>query len=242
MNLLRLITIVLSAVAHTALAVAFVADYQGVQHKIAFFEGEGDDQLRIDAAISIEGVTNFGTDIETVQAVDVEPQEARPAVEAVEEVKPVEKVEEPLEVISAKADLVEESVAVKEVKEAVKPEVVEQAAQAEQVVLKEMVAASGKQEGGDTSKRDRHFGKISAKIRKHVINPRTRLRGTAVVKFSVDPSGQLLSREILKSSGSKRLDRAALDSILRAAPFPPFPEGSITQAAVLKMKFNFSTR
>lgn len=238
MPFLKYITFLLSIGAHAALAVAFVADYQGSEREVSFYEGSGDDQLLIDAAISIESMTSLGTDIETVQAVNAEPQEAIQAVKAVEQVE----TEDFEKVIAAKTEPVEESEVLQEVIEPVEKQKIEQAAQAEQIVLEEKIAAAGVQKGGDTTKRNKHFGKISTKIRKHVINPRSRYRGTAVVRFRVDTDGQLLSREILKSSGSKRLDRAALDSIERAAPFPPFPEGSITQAAVLKMKFNFSTR
>ncbi len=238
MPFLKFIAFLLSVGAHAALAVAFVADYQGTERQISFYDGEGDDQLLIDSSIVIEGVASLGTDIETVQAVDEDPQEA---IEAAEVVEPVEE-QEIDQVISAKAEPVDESEVLQEVVEPVKPEEVAQIAQAEQIVVEQKIASTGKQQGGDTTKRDRHFGKISTRIRKFVINPSTRQKGTAVVRFKVDPSGELLSREILKSSGSKRLDRAALKSIDRAAPFPPFPEGSITHAAVIKMKFNFSTR
>jgi len=50
------------------------------------------------------------------------------------------------------------------------------------------------------------------------------LRGTAVVGFSISSDGHLLSSSILRSSGAKSLDRAALSAVKKASPFRPFPQ------------------
>jgi periplasmic protein TonB len=47
--------------------------------------------------------------------------------------------------------------------------------------------------------------------------------GTVLVKFELDRTGELISSEVKKSSGSQILDRAALEILRRASPFPPFP-------------------
>ncbi|MGJ5132831.1 TonB family protein [Bradyrhizobium oligotrophicum] len=47
--------------------------------------------------------------------------------------------------------------------------------------------------------------------------------GTATVTVVIDRNGRLLSRRLVGSSGSPALDRAALSSVERAAPFPRFP-------------------
>lgn len=47
--------------------------------------------------------------------------------------------------------------------------------------------------------------------------------GTALVGFEIGALGALASVRILRSLGSEGLDRAALDHIRRAAPFPPPP-------------------
>ena len=247
MAILKYLTFLFSIVAHGALGYAFVTDYHLNDQPPSFFEGVGEDQLQIESSIQIEGITSLGSDIETIQASDFEPQEARQAVAAVEEIETVEELREVDEIISANAEQVDETEMLHEPKpedviEPVKPQAVAQLEQAEQVAVEEKQAASGRQDGGDVTKRNKHFGKIGKHIRQHIINPRTRIIGTTVVRFKVDAAGQLLSREVLKSSGSKRLDDAAMATIDRAAPFPPFPEGAITQAASLKMKFNFSTR
>ena len=55
------------------------------------------------------------------------------------------------------------------------------------------------------------------------------IKGVAVVKFRVDRSGQILSSEIAKSSGSPLLDEEALAVFKRASPLP-FPPDEIPDA------------
>ncbi|WP_324751641.1 TonB family protein [Roseovarius sp. Pro17] len=59
-----------------------------------------------------------------------------------------------------------------------------------------------------------------------VPRPRAGSRGTAVVGFSVTGGGGLASVHLVGSSGSAQLDRAALQMIHRAAPFPAPPAGA----------------
>lgn len=49
------------------------------------------------------------------------------------------------------------------------------------------------------------------------------LTGSPTLEVSIEASGQLSGVVIRQSSGSKVLDRAALDILRRAAPFDPFP-------------------
>jgi protein TonB len=48
--------------------------------------------------------------------------------------------------------------------------------------------------------------------------------GTAVVRFSLNRTGEVIESAVTKSSGSGVLDREALEILRRASPFPPFPE------------------
>jgi protein TonB len=57
------------------------------------------------------------------------------------------------------------------------------------------------------------------------------LAGTVEIAFTIDRKGYLLSRRIVRSSGSPRLDQAALGLVSRAAPFPVPPNG-MTDAAL----------
>lgn len=49
--------------------------------------------------------------------------------------------------------------------------------------------------------------------------------GRALVRFSLDREGQLVALRVSESSGNPLLDEAALETVRRAAPFPPPPDG-----------------
>jgi protein TonB len=52
---------------------------------------------------------------------------------------------------------------------------------------------------------------------------RRKMYGETRVSFTIDRGGNLLSYEIVDSSGYKMLDEAALDTLKRASPMPPMP-------------------
>lgn len=66
-------------------------------------------------------------------------------------------------------------------------------------------------------------GQIVRKLRRAVRPVRGRERGQVVVSFTVGSSGGVNSVRIARGSGSSALDQAALDTVRRAAPFPPIP-------------------
>lgn len=70
-------------------------------------------------------------------------------------------------------------------------------------------------------------GKVAAKLRRSLRYPaeakRKRLRGTVQVAFVVSASGGVGSVRVVSSSGSPILDKAALETVRRAAPFPRIP-------------------
>ena len=47
--------------------------------------------------------------------------------------------------------------------------------------------------------------------------------GTAVVRFELNRTGDVIGSAVTKSSGNAVLDQEALDLLRRASPFPPFP-------------------
>lgn len=53
---------------------------------------------------------------------------------------------------------------------------------------------------------------------------RRREHGTVKVRFTIQATGALGAVEVSGSSGRSRLDEAAVRTVRRAAPFPPFPE------------------
>lgn len=68
-------------------------------------------------------------------------------------------------------------------------------------------------------------GQVMRKISR-VARPSVGARGESVVVFRIGAGGRLENVSIAKSSGSLRLDNAAIRVIQRAAPFPPPPQGA----------------
>lgn len=62
------------------------------------------------------------------------------------------------------------------------------------------------------------------------------LQGEALVGFTLDADGRLVALELLQSSGNGLLDRLALRTVRRAAPFPPPPA---TAGHVFRIAFHF---
>lgn len=87
-------------------------------------------------------------------------------------------------------------------------------------------ARSGSQQAGNAAK-STYPGLVLRKIER-TRKPATSARGSVVVAFRVAPSGALASAQVARSTGDPSLERAALDHIRRAAPFPPPPAGADT--------------
>ncbi|WP_299848317.1 TonB family protein [uncultured Roseovarius sp.] len=68
-------------------------------------------------------------------------------------------------------------------------------------------------------------GKVMKKISR-VPKPRVGSKGTSVVAFTISSSGGIGAISLSRSSGSSKLDQAALRVVRRAAPFPPPPTGA----------------
>jgi len=67
--------------------------------------------------------------------------------------------------------------------------------------------------------------------------------GAGVVLFRIERSGRLLDASVARSAGSRTLDRAALDVVRRAAPFPAIPEGLPDELEItLPVEFLVSAR
>jgi protein TonB len=70
-------------------------------------------------------------------------------------------------------------------------------------------------------------GKIVRKLRRALRYPTgagsRRLRGVAEVRFVISSGGGVGGIQLVASSGSPILDKAALEAVRRAAPFPPIP-------------------
>ena len=86
------------------------------------------------------------------------------------------------------------------------------------------VAGSNAASSGNAAA-SRYPGKVMQHLSR-APRPSAGARGTTVVAFSVLDGGGLAGVSIARSSGSAALDRAAVDMVRGAAPFPPPPAGA----------------
>jgi periplasmic protein TonB len=236
--MLRSLTALISLLLHGGAVAFFLVTPGGASLE----SGTGDDTFVIEQGIAIEGVSSSGDAAEYQELVEAPPPVLQ-TQQAVEEVKPVE--EDVQHVIGADTGPEQEKIArepePEEVKEKPTPEKVATLQQTE--IAREEVKASGqKQEGGNATAVSVYRGKLFAHISGKKINPRSRDAGVTVVRFTVGPDGELMSREIATSSGSKTLDDAAIASIEKAAPFPPMPSEVKKEPMVVSVPFRFTVR
>ncbi|WP_088348299.1 MULTISPECIES: energy transducer TonB [Rhodomicrobium] len=234
MDAIRLGAWVLSAAAHVTVAWLLVAELRGSP---AIDAGTGSDPFMLEQGVGIENIVTFGDAAETVADADAALPVVRAASEQPEEIK-----EDAPPAIATAAESDETTVAAKEVEpepvEEVKPAQI--AASAAQV---QQQAASSGQSGGLSTALSAYFGRVSRAFERHKAKPATRRAGVAVVRFSMEPSGRVISREIETSSGSAMLDNAALASVDRASPLPPVPPEIVAaRPLTFSVPFNFIVR
>lgn len=104
----------------------------------------------------------------------------------------------------------------------------------------------GKSKGRKSSKNgnasvSNYKGKVRRKVKRSFRRPRGggRSRKDAVVRFVLSVSGAVRSVRLVRSSGSKKLDQAALTAVRRASPFPKPPGG--VRGASLNFTLPFGT-
>ncbi len=252
--MLRIATFVLSLAFHGLLAYVSLTSDLLRDDAMAFEQGTANDAFVIEQGIGIEGFMQEGEAVETVEANETPTQmsEARPQID---EVKPVEQPQETppdeqlkdTEIIESTAGPAAEPLPVerekpKEIEQQRPPQMATLEQLDEQQVVEAQKSAGQKQAGGDTGVRRAYLGKLSKKLQTTKVNPHSRAAGTVLVRFEVAPSGALLSREVIASSGSQLLDNAALASVDKAAPFPAFPDGMKAEKIVEVVPYRFSVR
>jgi protein TonB len=235
MQILRPLTWLVSLGLHAGLVLALI----GVTGGSALDAGSGGDMFVVEQGIALEGVTKFGEAEEMIETVDIPPVQptARP--------KPIEEIEPELtEVVTSTQSTIEEQVVPDEPKpiEEEKPIAVPMEEQAPQIATLIEQSSGAAQEGGDTTVRLAYLGTLRKTLERSKVNPRSRLSGTVLIRFTVGPSGEVLSREVKRSSGSKLLDDAAMAALERASPFPPMPENLAQGPLEVQVPFNFVTR
>jgi protein TonB len=102
---------------------------------------------------------------------------------------------------------------------------------------KQRTARSSNSGAGGSSKINSSSGRVSAStgsilnykslIQSRIARnrPATAYTGNVVIVLSLTTSGRLKSIRVTRSSGNSALDRQALSTVRRAAPFPPAPSG-----------------
>ncbi len=80
-------------------------------------------------------------------------------------------------------------------------------------------------ERGTNAAATNYRGQVQRRLQR-VRRPNVRAEGSAIVAFVIGESGNLAGVSITRSSGNPSLDRAAIEVVRRAAPFPPPPPGA----------------
>jgi protein TonB len=235
MRFLRPLTWLASLGLHAGLLIAMI----GVAGGAALDAGSGSDLFVVEQGIAVEGATKFGDAEETIETIDIPPVQPTTDPRPVEEVKP-----DLTNVITSTESKVEDQVVAEDPKpiEEEKPVTVQTQEQAPQVATLEEKSSGAAQQGGDATARRAYLGTLSRTIERNKVNPRSRVSGTVLIRFTVGAAGQILSREVQSSSGSKALDDAALAALERASPFPPIPSNLSPGPIEVQVPFNFVTR
>ncbi len=220
----------------------------------ALHYGAGKDVMVVEQGIAIEGFAKLGED-----ELSMEPVEATPVMAAVpqplpKEVKPIDELpviasQEGPEQENVKAPDLEDfrEAELEEGVEDIEEEVVEQplppqiAAMQQESVIAMRESSAEELRGGSITAHSAYLGTLRTHLEKAKVNPRTGFVGTAVVRFKVNTKGELVRREIVKSSGQKVLDDAALASVDKAAPFPAMPD-ELSEDIEISVPFRFSVR
>jgi periplasmic protein TonB len=97
-------------------------------------------------------------------------------------------------------------------------------------------------QNADASLRLAYLSEVQKALERSKVDSDAGLSGTVLIGFTISPSGQVLMREVKKSSGSQVLDDAALTALDRATPFPPMPRGLAHGPLKLQVPVEFVAR
>lgn len=234
MPVLRVLTWLISLAIHGSFALLMYLPAGGS----ALHEGAGEDIMVIEQGIAIEGFAKLGEDLVSVEPIEAPPVEAAAAQPLPEEVEPVEEDE----VITSTEGPEQDDIKEPE-EEVIEQPLPPQIATVQQDSVVAMRESSGQElKGGDATARSAYLGKLRTHLERSKINPRTNYIGTAVVRFKVSSAGELLSREIVTSSGNKVLDDAAIASVEKGSPYPPIPDSVNRDHIEISVPFRFSIR
>jgi colicin import membrane protein len=104
-----------------------------------------------------------------------------------------------------------------------------------------VLAAGTELTGLNRLQHDNYLGDLDHQIKQNWVLPQwlSKKPFRAQVRLKIDEKGQILSREIVLSSGNSSYDDLALDTIDRSAPFPAPPEKFVSIVAVNGLLIGF---
>ena len=241
MSFVRLTAVVLSLLVHASIGYTMLPSLERTTAE-ALDLGHGTDIVLVEQGVAIEGLAKLGNDMQTIETAEVVPVE-QPPPPPPQEIEP----DELRDVIASDASTVEQEVVKTQEPPPLMPPppappVVQAKEQPEQVAALEQQSSGEAKTGGDAKAFGQYLGQINEHVQKAKVNPRSRRSGTVILRFTIGLNGQLLSKEIATSSGSKILDEAATAALDRAAPFPPIPPEVSIKPLAFTQPFKFLMR
>ena len=229
--MLRTFTWLISFALHSAVALLFFLPMNGA----ALEQGSAQDFMVVEQGIALEGVAKLGSDEASIEPVPVQTSEAASPpeeVKAIEETPVITAVDGPEQEINPEPKP-------EQLKQPTPPQV---ANRQQETVTEERQSSGQARSGGDTTAESAYLGALRLRLERSKVSPHSGVIGTVVVRFTVDGSGNVVSREVSISSGHKILDDAAVASIDKASPFPPMPKGLNRNQIDVSVPFRFSVR
>ncbi len=202
----------------------------------ALQSGSGGDDLTVVAAITMQSEESLVSTLASVRRQEASAGgQAAPKMQ--EEVKKEEdKVELPLEVSQERAPIEEKKLEKKVVGQ--KPSTPAPATEAED----EKRAAGRLFEARRAELLSIYNSRVYQALMKNALRPHTAQKGRVVVELTLAPSGELLDHHVVQSSGSPTLDKTAMSSLERAAPFPPVPPEAGKESHTLRVPFEYALK
>ncbi len=241
MTRFRAIAIALSLMIHASLGYAMLPR-SDLRVADAFDAGSGNDTIQVEQGIAIEGLSKLGDALESIQTADITPV-AQQTPPPVEDVKPVDEIRDAITATESKVEVkVTKAEETPTVADQPKPEVVQAEEQPQQVAMIAEKSSSESKNGQLNLEAQAAFrGQLSNAVQKAVRNPNSKRSGTVNVTFKIGLRGEVLSREITSTSGSKLLDQTVIAAI-DSAEFPPIPANVSNEPMVVSVPFKFVTR
>ncbi|MBX3578906.1 MAG: TonB family protein [Rhizobiaceae bacterium] len=87
-------------------------------------------------------------------------------------------------------------------------------------------AGKGTESAAGNAEVTNYPGKVRSKLQRSVKRAKSGKKGSVTVAFTVSASGSVSAVRVASSSGSPDIDKAGMDAVRRAAPFPPIPKAA----------------